>query len=246
MKTDINICYLCGQPLSDEICKDHVPPRQFYARELRRKYGPNLFTLPVHPSCNKAYQKDEDYFVHSVGPVAMESYSGKALWGDISDRCERPQNKRIVQMVLKEFDERPSGLILPFGKVAKRFDGERVWRVVWKIVRGLFFKEIGQVLPDDLPIKYEILSPGEKPPSEYDIVHTAPPLGQYPTVFDYRYVGIPEKMYLWAMLFWDRIIMFVGFHLPGCTCRICTNNHIGDAKMITPLSVGKTRHRHEP
>jgi len=150
------------------------------------------------------------------------------------------------EMVLKEFDERPSGLILPFGKVAKRFDGERVWRVVWKIVRGLFFKEIGQVLPDDLPIKYEILSPGEKPPSEYDIVHTAPPLGQYPAVFDYRYVGIPEKMYLWAMLFWDRIIMFVGFHLPGCTCRICTNNHIGDAKMITPLSVGKTRHRHEP
>ncbi|MGD0917050.1 MAG: hypothetical protein ABSB22_11390 [Thermodesulfobacteriota bacterium] len=51
-------------------------------------------------------------------------------------------------MVLKEFDKRPSGLILPFGKVAKRFDGQRVWRVVWKIMRGLFLKEIGRFLPD--------------------------------------------------------------------------------------------------
>lgn len=224
LKANIDICYLCGKPLGDEIDKDHVPPKQFYARDLRKKYAPNLFTLPVHPSCNKAHQKDEDYFVHSVGPMAMESYSGKALWGDISVRCGRPQNKRIVQMVLKEFDKRPSGLILPFGKIAKRFDGERVWRVVWKVVRGLFFKEIGQVLPENWPTRREIFSPGENPPSKWDFILTAPPLGQYPGVFDYRYVGIPGKMYLWAMLFWDRIIMFVGFHVPGCTCKVCINN----------------------
>jgi hypothetical protein len=141
VEEQIHICYLCGKPLDGEIDKDHVPPKQFYARELRKKYGPNLFTLPVHRLCNKAYQKDEDYFVHSVGPVAMESYSGKALWGDISDRCERPENMRILRMVLKEFDERPSGLILTFEKIVKRFDDKRVWRVVWKIVRGLFLRK---------------------------------------------------------------------------------------------------------
>jgi len=221
MNTNSDICYLCGELLGNEVDKDHVPPKQFYARELRIKYSPNLFTLPVHSSCNKSYQKDEDYFVHSIGPLAMESYSGTALWGDISNRYERPQNRRLAEMVLKEFDERPSGLVLPFGRVAKRFDGNRVRRVVWKIVRGLFFKEIGQVLPDDLRIKFEVLSPGENPPPEYDPILTATPLGQYPGVFDYRYIGIPEKMYLWAMLFWDRIIMFVGFHVPGCSCKIC-------------------------
>lgn len=221
MKTTIDICYLCGELLEGDVDDDHVPPKQFYARDLRRMYSPNLFTLPVHSSCNKAYQKDEDYFVHSMGPVVMESYSGKALWEDISDHYERPQNRRIAEMVLKEFDKRPSGLVLPFGKVAKRFDSERMWRVVWKIVRGLFFKEIGQVLPSDLPIKREILSPGERSSPEFDITRTVPTLGQYPGVFDYRYIGIPGKIYLWEMLFWDRIIMFVGFHVPGCNCRLC-------------------------
>lgn len=221
MKASIDTCYLCGKPLGNEIDHDHVPPRQFYARALRRKYAPNLLTLPVHPSCNKVYQTDEDYFVHSLGPMAMESYSGKALWKDISDRCDRPQNMRIFRMVLKEFDERPSGLILPFGKVVKRFDDRRIWRVVWKIVRGLFFKEIGQVLPDNWPIGRKMFSPGENPPPEWNFLLTSPTLGQYPAVFDYRYVGIQDKIYLWAMLFWDRIVMFVGFHVPGCTCREC-------------------------
>jgi hypothetical protein len=227
MNECINICYLCGQELENEVDRDHVPPKQFYAHELRRKYGPNLFTLPAHSSCNKSYQKDEDYFVQSIGPLAMESYSGTALWEDISSRYERPQNRRLAHMVMKEFDERPSGLVLPFGKVVKRFDGDRVWRVVWKIVRGLYFKEVGQILPDDLSTKCEILSPGERPPQIYTPVLNSPSLGQYPGVFDYKYIGFPGKMYLWAMLFWDRIIMFVGFHVPGCSCKFCIDENNG-------------------
>ena len=144
MKHTIMICYLCGEPLDVDIDRDHVPPRQFYGKEVRTKHNPNLFTLPVHSLCNKDYQKDEDYFVHTIAPLAMGSYSGKSLWADLSEQYKRPQGQRIGQMVLKEFDKRPSGLILPFGKVAKRFDGQRVWRVVWKIMRGLFLKETGQ------------------------------------------------------------------------------------------------------
>ena len=94
-----------------------------------------------------------------------------------------------------------------------------------KIVRGLFFKEVGHVLPENWPIGRKMFSPGENPPLELNFILSAPRLGQYPGVFDYRYVGIPEKIYLWAMLFWDRIIMFVGFHVPGCTCRICVGGH---------------------
>ncbi len=55
----INICYLCGEPLDEDIDRDHVPPKQFYAKGIRKKHDPNLFILPVHSSCNKAYQKDE-------------------------------------------------------------------------------------------------------------------------------------------------------------------------------------------
>jgi len=33
----------------------------------------------------------------------------------------------------------PNGLFLPFGKVIKRFDSERIERLIWKITRGLNF-----------------------------------------------------------------------------------------------------------
>jgi hypothetical protein len=222
---DTATCYLCGEPLGEEVDKDHVPPKQFYAREIRRWHDLNLFTLPVHPPCNKAYQKDEDYFVSSVGPAAMESYSGWALWRDISDNCQRPQNKRLVQMVLKESDERPSGLILPGGKIQKKFDDRRLWRIIWKITRGLFFKEVGTALPEDLPIRREMFSPGENPPPEYDFLTTVVPLGQYPVVFDYRYaVSRQHSIYLWEMLFWNRIVVLVGFHAPSCSCRECVDD----------------------
>lgn len=231
MKHTIKICYLCGEPLDVDIDRDHVPPRQFYAKEVRTKHNPNLFTLPVHSLCNKDYQKDEDYFVHTIAPLAMASYSGKSLWGDLSEQYKRPQGRRIGQMVLKEFDKRPSGLILPFGKVAKRFDGQRVWRVVWKIMRGLFLKEIGRFLPDGTPRTYKIFSPDEHPPREFDFVRNLSSRGQYPGVFDYRFMEFPEKTFhFWAMLFWDKIIIFVGFHDPDCKCEKCMGKGLFSAR----------------
>ena len=230
MTHDDDICYICGNSLQDEVDRDHVPPKQFYARDLRRRHAPNLYTLPVHPSCNKAHQKDEDYFVHAIAPLAMESYSGNALWKDLEHQYSRPQGTVIGNMVLKEFDKRPSGLYLPSGKVVKRFDGERVWRVAWKIVRGLFFKEYQRFLPENTArTYYKFVSLGEQPPLVFDAVRNTPPRGQYPAVFDFKYIVAPEvdNFHLWAMLFWDRLIMIIGFHDPECSCPICQETGLG-------------------
>src|SRR5262245_47178100 len=62
-------CYLCGLELTGEINDDHVPPRQFYAQELRQAHNPNLLTIPAHKSCNASYQQDEEYFVHTMIPL---------------------------------------------------------------------------------------------------------------------------------------------------------------------------------
>jgi len=219
------ICYLCGQELEQEVDRDHVPPKQFYSSNIRKNHNPNLLTLPVHRPCNKSYQKDEDYFVHSIAPLTKGSYSGNQIWQDISNQFKRPQGQRIGQMILKEFESRPSGLYLPKGKVAKRFDPERVWRVVWKITRGLFFKEHGRYLPDEIPNHYSVISVGEKTPPEFEIVRNTPSRGQYPAVFDYKFVTIPEldNFHFWAMLFWDRLIKLIAFHDPDCNCDKCSN-----------------------
>jgi hypothetical protein len=56
----------------------------------------------------------------------------------------------LGRAVLEEFDVRPSGIVLPNGKIVKRLK-PRVHRVAWKIARGLFFIETGRILPERTP-----------------------------------------------------------------------------------------------
>lgn len=217
------LCYLCGFELGEDIDRDHVPPKQFYAKSLRKLHRPNLFTLPVHAKCNKSYQKDEDYFVHSIAPLAKGSYSGDGIWNDIAKRLQRPQGQIMGRMVLREFEKRPSGLYLPDDKVIKRFNGKRVKRVVWKIIRGLFYKEYARFLPEETPRLFKFVSVGEKPPPEFQLVRNSQSKGEYPNVFDYKYIVVSEcnNFHLWAMLFWDKLINLVAFHDPDCKCTTC-------------------------
>jgi len=216
------ICYLCGKEITNGPSYDHVPPKQFYAKLIRKNNNLNLLTLPTHKECNKSYQHDEDYFIHSVGPLAVESHTGKALWKDISNQFDREQGRRIQENIYKEFESNPSGLILPNNKVIKRFDPLRVWRIVWKIARGLFFKEYARILPENTPKTFKIFSPEENIP-EFPFVRNTPSKGDYPGVFDYKYICVKElnKFHVWAMLFWDKLIFITAFHDPECPCDIC-------------------------
>src|SRR6202040_398453 len=91
------------------------------------------------------------YFVHSLMPFARGSESGNAIYAKVLRAYRGGQETLLTRKVLKEFDPKPSGLILPGGKVVKRFDGERLRRVAWKMVRGLHFHHTGEVLPDNWP-----------------------------------------------------------------------------------------------
>ncbi len=71
MKADVEICYLCGEKLTGNVSRDHVPPKQFFSSDVRKHFSPKLLTLQAHQACNKQYQEDEDYFVHSLGPLVM-------------------------------------------------------------------------------------------------------------------------------------------------------------------------------
>jgi hypothetical protein len=139
-------CYLCGKPLSSPISYDHVPPRQLFARALRRIHSPQLLTIPVHDACNKDYQFDEDYFVHTLVPFAPATVAGRAAYDEVLAKFRAGEKVPLTRSVVNEFDPMPSGLILPGNKVVKRFQGSRVARVAWKIVRGLYFHHNGEVL----------------------------------------------------------------------------------------------------
>lgn len=217
------ICYLCGEIIEGPKSNDHVPPRQFYSKEIRKIHNPNLLTLPTHPNCNKSYQLDEEYFIHTMIPLVLNSYSGSSVFRELLSQYKSNRNIKLSRKVLSEFEKRPSGLYLPPDIIGKRIDPDRTWRVVWKIVRGLFFYEYDRFLPENKPTMFKVVHPGEKPPQEFYFIPDTPKRGQYPGVFDYKYRDFPEvnDVHLWAMLFWDRLIMIAMFHDPNCECDKC-------------------------
>jgi len=196
----ITDCYLCGKALAEPINDDHVPPSMFFAKALRQTYNlTKLLTIPVHAVCNKAWQKDEEYFVYTFLPFVRGSTSGNALWKDAFQRMGKGRTIRLANAVLKEFEHQIGGVLLPASKVAKRFDRERVWGVIWKIIRGLYFHHTGQILPARLEVAVTITPRGETPPQTFiDFAQsgTMKSRGEYQGVFAYAFKPYPGTPYL--------------------------------------------------
>ncbi len=145
-----SVCYLCGESLAEPISWDHAPMKQLFADAVRKTHNPSkLLTIPVHKNCNEAYQLDEDYFVSTLMPFAHDSYAGSSVYQEILQKFRRGENVPLLNKVLAEFDPRPSGLILPNNLMAMRFEGARVHRIAWKIVRGLYFHLFNVAYPED-------------------------------------------------------------------------------------------------
>lgn len=228
------LCYLCGRPLTAPTSADHVPLKQLYAKDIRTKHAPNLLTIEVHKDCNSSFQHDEDYFVNTLAPFAHGSYAGTLLLQEVFAKYATGEKRPLVHKVLNEFQPNPGGILLPPGLVAKRFEGNRVHRVAWKIVRGLYFHECGEVLPENTPNNLQIAPPDKPPPAEFlHALFNVPSRGKYPGVFDYKYVTVSQlnEFHYWGMLFWDRLILTMAFHNPACKCELCS-------KLQLPLNCG--------
>ena len=227
-KVETTICYLCGKPLCPPTNVDHPVMKQIFAPEIRRKHKvTKLLTLEVHQACNTAYKNDEDYFVHTLMPFARGTEAGNAIYAKVLNDFRIGEQVPLTIMVLSEFNPNPSGLFLPGGKVVKKFDGERLRRVAWKMVRGLHFYHTREVLPEKWPtVGVQIF--GEETPPPDDVlcfVNFAQSQGVYPGVFDYKFDKFPDcnNLHYWALLLWDRIIFRVIFHDPACACETCTS-----------------------
>lgn len=220
-----DICYLCGLDLSSDSSMDHVPPLQFFAKEIRKKHNlDKLVTLSVHRECNTQYSLDEEYFVNTIIPLAAGSYSGKILLQQIFAGFKVDNNKKGLGLkVLKEFDKNSSGLILPGDLTIKRFEGNRVSRILWKILRGLFFIEYSKYLPESKPKKMEL---GARPTENFIYLNRSSEKGIYPGVFAYKFIKVPEvnNFHYWGFLLWDALIAEIWFHDIDCKCDSCKVN----------------------
>lgn len=211
------VCYLCDQLLVEPTNDDHLPPKSFFAPSIRKAENlSQLLTIPVHKDCNTSFRLDEEYFAYSLIPFALGSYAGNELYKHLREKFRRMKNRPLIGRILGEFEARPSGLVLPGGNVVKRFDPKRIERVIWKIVRGLYFHHHGKTLPQKLKLTWTFTGPEDGPPPEHfqNFIFNHPLHGKYPGVMAYRFDDYPEitpNGHYWALLFWDRIIITVSF-----------------------------------
>lgn len=127
----------------------------------------------------------------------------------------------LVRKVVSEFDLQPGGVLLPRDKIGKHFEGERVKIIVLKIVRGLYFHDYNDFLPEDVPSVVKVVPPNERPPDHFvTLLASKPSMGQYPGVFYYK-TAHANHIHYWAMLFWGAIIAIAAFHDPLCKCYDC-------------------------
>jgi hypothetical protein len=151
-------CYLCGQPqndFSDPLTDDHVPPKNLFHVIDPARMGGDLITVKAHRSCNQGHQMDDEYlrFI-TVTPSTNVSPVAKIVWEKVLRSIKRPQSKGFLTHIQKRLEVREvqttAGIYL--GKrPGFEIDGQRTATILFRICRGLFFHETGNILPHDCP-----------------------------------------------------------------------------------------------
>jgi len=214
------ICYLCGNDIIGNATKDHVPPKQFFPEEIRKKFVTQLDTLPAHRECNQAYQKDEDYFYASIGPLALSDGNpiGNIIIEEITHR-NHAANTQLLSRILEGFNDKVGNIYIP-NCISLTIEGERIKKVIWKIIRGLYFLQNNSVLLEDTYHGIVLLTPEDlkndiesrKIWESWNSVLKQESKGRHRRIFDYKYIAFKEQnTELWSILLWDRIIIFAYF-----------------------------------
>ena len=144
-------CVYCGRILP--ITEDHVPPKSLFAPTRRN----NLIKVPSCREChgeNKQVSQDDEYFrlmLTSRYDVA-DHPDAKEILPTVMRSLEKPDKTGFKNALLKNFHKMdltsPGGLYL--GKVGVfNVDLNRIYRVLERVIKGLFYHEKGYRLPDN-------------------------------------------------------------------------------------------------
>lgn len=187
-----SVCAFCG--VERAITRDHVPPKNLFPKPRPN----NLITVPACGSCNWGTSKDDEWFRvklnlrHEVGsnPAARQT------WAKIFKSLHREQaatfRNSFVSDMLKCGAFSPGGIYVE-DRLAYSVDRNRLHRIVTKMVKGLYFQELGTVFSQQWDTGVFLAEDIHSNPSRADIEKTiiAPLLKSDPIVvaegiFSYR------------------------------------------------------------
>jgi hypothetical protein len=139
-------CAFCGKPGTT---RDHVPPQGLFGSPLPS----NLITVPACHACNKGADKDDEYMARFAMVNGAEHSADGVEVGQKVLRAIRKPNASAKRMELYRSMSpvqvhTPGGLYLG-PSFTLRLDGERLKRIMTKIIKGMFWTLRKERLPDD-------------------------------------------------------------------------------------------------
>src|SRR5260370_27827914 len=135
-------CAYCGE--WRKMTRDHVPPRSLFSR----RPGPDdLITVPSCYFCNRGASKYDEYFNLAVklGIDRNRFPNENADSVDTIKNLARPESLGFARFWLQRYRANSGGLVV---------DRDRVGVVLRRIVRGLFYRDMGMRLPEFLPFQF--------------------------------------------------------------------------------------------
>ncbi len=143
-------CYLCGSPFteSNSPTRSHVIPRGWFGTPPPQ----NLPTLPACLGCNNELSAREERVRNAL--VRMLSHD-PALHADVFQKAARTRQPPPQEMKPGYYDT-PAGVLTPATVIVLPGD-EDVELVFRGITRGLFYKLVGRLMPQDVPVRSVLL-----------------------------------------------------------------------------------------
>lgn len=160
---DTKKCYLCGGDNSDTY--DHIPPKNIFL-EKYRNIGQDLISVPAHKSCNKQYEKDDEFFRYFILTSALwHSPIAKELWDKkIGKPIHRRQSAGFLNYIRKNIfkvDIYSKGGIYLGKRDVAFIDAKRTNLVLERIARGIYYKLHRNILQLEWPIDIQMLEMNE-------------------------------------------------------------------------------------
>lgn len=184
-------CIYCGGA-ADTV--DHVPPKALFPSIK----GLNLVTVPSCAKCNKGFSLDEVFFRdHMAAFTAGKSITSDILFDTKIKRSIIRRPKLAFEMFSKmsEVDYKVSGLHLGKRTAVKmsQSDWDRIYNILDKIIKGLFYYHFNAVIPNNFVFKHVITSGPELLNKHSKLLPTIIwNIPQYEYVFRYGYAKIPD------------------------------------------------------
>jgi len=159
-KSKEELCYLCGKSIcSEEKNRDHVPPRCFFPNHNRNGYSGNLVVVPSHKVCNSKWGKsqDEKFRNYILGILPNKNEHAHEIWsqGVLNSFQNSDVGRKKKKSFISKLSDRTEG---ECGEIITEphllLTEEAFIGPLQRIVRGLYYKQCAQVLPEDAIIDF--------------------------------------------------------------------------------------------